>query len=531
MREATVAAGVAGETDEGERSPPAGRGWDALEPDLEEMRCLVDTAVARVLPHIASLGEQRAANVDGAEEVARALRESVPELGSDLGPLLELLFDRAIPKSFNTASPGYLAYIPGGGLFASALAAFIADAVNRYVGVFAAAPALAQLEANVVRWFGEIVGYPPEARDFLTSGGSLANFSGIATARRERLPDDFLRGTIYVSDQTHHSVLKAAMLAGFPPGNVRSVPSDEAFRAHAGAMAEAIARDRADGWQPFLIVGNAGTTNSGAVDPLPELADLAAAESLWLHVDASYGGFFAMTERGRNFLQGLERADSLVLDSHKTLFLPYGSGCLLVRDGEALRRAHSVSADYMPTIQDDPDLVDFCEISPELSRGFRGLRVWLPMKLYGLGSFRAALDEKLDLSDWIAARLTETDHVEIVAAPQVTVTAWRLVPPGIDGSDRASLGVLNGLNRDLMARINARGRVYLTATLLDGAFVIRVCVVSMRTHMDRMQMALDDIRAAIAQTLEDFERGESSDTVDNLESAASVQTPAIDSAP
>src|SRR5438034_534960 len=376
-----------------------------LELPPERMRALVDRAMDRIVRHVESLPRQPAADVEGAAELARSLAEPLPEDGAPFEELLALLFDTAVPKSFNTAGPGYLAYIPGGGLFHAAVADLIAGAVNRYVGVWLAAPALAQLEANVVRWFCQIVGYPDAARGILTTGGSLANFTAVVTARRERLPEDFLGGTLYVSDQAHHSLQKAAMLAGFPPANVRVVPSDDGFRIRVDALRRLIAEDRDTGMRPFFLNGNAGTTNTGAVDDLVALADLAREEGLWYHVDGAYGGFFALTDRGREALAGIERSDSVTLDPHKALFLPYGTGSLLVRDGPALRRAHSVRAEYLPPMQEADDLVDFCEISPELSRDFRGLRVWLPFKMHGAAAFRRALDEKLDLALWAAREL------------------------------------------------------------------------------------------------------------------------------
>ncbi len=486
---------LASESPMSEESPVTGAvtaaGSWPLEPDESEIRAMLEITIERIVAHLGSLPEQPAHGTQGAAEVARRYREPLPETPSRLDDLLRMLFEEAVPRSFNTAGPGYLAYIPGGGLFDSAVASLIADSVNRYVGVFAAAPVLSQLEANVVRWFGEMIGYPETARGFLTSGGSLANFSALVTARRERLPEDFLRGIVYVSDQTHHSVLKAALLAGLPVGNVRMLPSDAQFRLRPADLEAAIAEDRAASRIPFLVVGSAGTTNTGAIDPLDEIADVAQREGLWFHVDAAYGGFFVLIEEARAALAGLERADSVVLDPHKALFLPYGSGCLLVRDGAALMRAHSVRADYMPPMQQDDDLVDFCEISPELSRGFRGLKVWLPLRLRGVEVFREALREKWELARWATERLREIPDVEIVAEPQVSVVGWRLRPNGLDE------GQLNRLNRKLLDRINARNRVYLTPTMARQAFIIRICVLSFRTHLDRMQMALEDVRAAI----------------------------------
>ncbi len=465
----------------------------SLELSAAEMRDLLAAVTERVVAHVSSLPAQPAADVEGGAEVARALAEpDPPEQGVPAGELLDLLFDRAIPKGFNAASPGYLAYIPGGGVFSSAVADLIAGTANRYTGVWQAAPALVQLETNVLRWLCRIAGLPAGSGGILTTGGSLATFSAIVAARRDRLPDDFLKGVLYASDQTHHAVRKAATLAGFPSGNVREVPSDQSFRLRVDLLAERIAADRAAGLTPFLVSGNAGTTNSGAVDDLSWLADLAEKERLWLHVDAAYGGFFLLTERGRAAMAGIERADSIVLDPHKGLFLPYGTGALLVRDAEVLRRAHASGAAYLPRMQEDPDFVDFCEVSPELSRPYRGLSVWLPLKLHGLGAFRRNLDEKLDLALHAARELAKLPGVEIVAWPQLTVVAFRLVRPGLGREE------LDRLNREWIERVNARGRVHLSGTVLGGSFVLRVCVLSFRTHLDRVEEGLADIREALS---------------------------------
>ena len=223
--------------------PPAGD--RTLELTGDELRRLIDAAAARVVAHVDSLPRQPSADVEGGVALARSLVEPLPETGQPAEELLDFLFERVIPKSFNTAGPGYLAYIPGGGLPQSAVADLVSDATNRYVGVFAAAPGLAQLESNVVRWFCDLAGLPPEARGILTSGGSLATFSALVAARRRRLPENFLSGTIYVSDQTHHAVQKAAILAGFPEDRVREIPTDERFRIRLDALSSAIAADRA----------------------------------------------------------------------------------------------------------------------------------------------------------------------------------------------------------------------------------------------------------------------------------------------
>jgi len=464
----------------------------SLELSPGDFRRLIDGAARRAVDHVASLPEQPSADVEGGVELARSLVEPLPETGRPAEELLDLLFDRVIPKSFNTAGPGYVAYIPGGGLPHSAVADFIADATNRYVGVFAAAPGLAQIETNVVRWLADILGYPEGARGILTTGGSLATFSAVVAARRDRLPENFLSGMLYTSDQGHHAIEKAALLAGFPAANVRRIASDERFRIRLDALESAIGEDRAAGRTPFFVVGNAGTTNTGAVDDLAALAALCERDRLWFHVDGAYGGFFRLTVEGRRRMAGIERSDSAVLDPHKGLFLPYGTGALLVRDGEKLKRAHALTAEYLPSMQEAPDLVDFNLLSPELSRDFRGLRVWLPLKMHGIGPFRTNLEEKLDLTRLAARGLAEIPGMEILAEPQLSIVAFRRAAEGREGAD------LDELNRDLLARVNGRQRVYLTGTMLRGRFAIRICILSFRTHRDRIEMALEDIRAAAA---------------------------------
>ncbi len=461
-----------------------------LEPDASEMTRLVDQAMERIVAHIESLPSQPASNVEGALDRARTLIEPLPQQGVPYGQILDFLFDEAIPRSFNAAGPGYLAFIPGGGIFHAAVADLIADAVNRYVGVCAAAPLLVQLEANVVRWFCEIIGFGEGSGGVLTSGGSLANLTAIIAARHDVLGDDARQATLYCGDQTHHAFQKAAILAGFPATNIREISSDAHFRVRVDLLAESMRRDRADGLTPFMICGSAGTTATGAVDDLAALARLAREESVWFHVDGAYGAFFQLTERGRAAMKGIREADSVILDPHKTLFLPFGTGALVMRDVGVLRRTYSMHADYLPRFQEADGLIDFCELSPELSRDFRGLRVWLPLKLFGIEPFRQQLDEKLDLASWAAAELHRIEGIELIAEPQLSILAFRLVKPGAD---------LNALNRELIARINARQHVMLTSAVLGGTFVIRICVVSHRTHIDRMRVCLDDIRAAVSE--------------------------------
>jgi aromatic-L-amino-acid decarboxylase len=464
----------------------------SLEPSSEVLQHMIELATKHIITHLESAHEMPSISNENGAELSQRLKEPLPQKGADFAELMEDLFQDVVPCSFNTIGPGHMGYIPGGGIVHSAIADLIANAVNRYVGIWLGAPGLVQLETNVLRWFCDMMGYPSEALGILTTGGSMANFSATIAARKDRLPENFLKGTLYVSDQTHHSVQKAAALAGFPPANVRVIPSiDKTFSINLDALRETIATDREAGWQPFMLIGSAGTTNTGAVDDLQTLASIAETENLWFHVDGAYGAFFMLTAAGKVCMSGIERADSITLDPHKGLFLPYGTGALLVRDQETLRKSHSGDADYLPDMQKNQDFVDYCNLSPELTRDFRGLRVWLPIKLHGIEPFRDNLEEKLQLTHWVTEELRKLDHIEIIAEPQLSTVAFRLKLPQMDNDS------LNLLNNTLLDNILSKKRVILSGTMLGNIYVIRICVLAFRTHLDRVQQCLEDITSSI----------------------------------
>jgi aromatic-L-amino-acid decarboxylase len=454
-----------------------------LEPGPGELEAQTRAVVELVVEHLRSLDWQPSFDLDGVEELRASFREPVPETGRPLPDLLARLAP-AIAKSYNTAGPGYLAYIPGGGVYASALADFLATATNRYVGAAGAAPALAQIEETAVGWLCTLMGLPRGSRGILTSGGSLSNFSAIVTARHERLGEDFRDGVIYFSGETHYCVSKAARLAGFPRASLRALPTDARLRVSTEALAEAIREDRSRGRRPFLVVANVGTTNTGAVDPLPEIVRIARESGLWVHADAAYGGFFRLVPGGEALLRGIEECDSITLDPHKGLFLPYGLGALLVRDGSALVRAHRESASYVQDVAGEGSL-GFADLSPELSRDFRGLRLWLPLALHGLGAFREQLVEKLSLARRAYDELRSDAAFEVLDEPQLSVVAFRLRAPE-EEAER--------LGPELLRRVNARRRVFLSSTRIGGRYALRICVLSFRTHEDRVRDAIQALR-------------------------------------
>jgi len=463
-----------------------------LELTREAMMKMGESALKAAVDHIINLPEEPRSNLESGLRISMSLHEPPPEEGTDFESLLDLFMNKVIPVSINTPHPAYMGYIPGGGLYPSAIAELLAATTNRFVGAWFAAPAAARLEANVLEWFAQWMGYPESARGIFTSGGSLANFSGIVTARRHLLGDDISQGTIYTSNQTHHCVMKSAILAGIPEKNICLLEVDKNFHAIPELFEKSIKEDSKKGKKPFLLVANAGTTNTGALDPLPELASIAKRYGLWFHIDAAYGGFFNLCVEGKEKLTGIELSDSLVLDPHKGLFLPYGTGSLLAKDGELLRRAHMLSADYMQDHSTPEGELNATDYSPELTRSFRGLRVWLPLKLFGVKAFRENLAEKLLLTKWMYQRFLDDPGFECMAVPDLSVIAFRYRP---------KKGNVDDFNRQLLKKIVKSKKLFLSSTLLNGEFVIRVCILSFRTHQAEVEEAFEIIQTA-AQELE-----------------------------
>ena len=465
----------------------------ALDPTGPALRALLAEVTEYVAHVIERMPTAPASDTGGVAELLSdpAVRRPPPDRGRPLAELLEVV-DRVGTKGLNTASPGYLAFIPGSGVLAAALADLVSDVLNRYTGVAFAAPGLVALEADVLAWLARLFALPETTAGLVTTGASLATLSALITARWAKLGEDFLDGTIYVTDQTHRSVAKAARLCGFPDRAIHGVPVDADLRMEPAGLRAAIAADRAAGKRPCCVVASAGTINTGIVDPLPELADIAAAEGLWLHVDAAYGGFFQLTERGRQRLRGIERADSLVLDAHKGLFLPFGTGCLLVREGDLLREAHSgPHAEYLQDIV-ATELPSFADYGPELTRDTRGLRLWLPLHLHGVDTFRAALDEKLDLAEYAYRELSADPALEVFGPPELSTVAFRC---------RAG----DEVTMEVVARVNAEQRVFMSSTRVDDRYTGRICVLNHRTTRERIEYTVEAIRRHTATTLSPLE--------------------------
>ncbi len=407
-------------------------------------------------------------------------------------------YDRHVNQpGLNPASGGHLAYIPGGGLYASALGDFIAAVTNRYAGVFFGGPGAVRMENMCVRWCADLIGYPEGAAGALHSGGSIANLSCIVTARDAQgiKSVDVPRAVIYLTEQVHHCVTKALRIAGLGESHVQFVPVDDQFRMDPDALATLIRADKAAGRKPFLVVASAGTTDTGAVDPIDEMGRICEEEDLWFHVDAAYGGFFILCEEGRKVIHGMERANSVVMDPHKSLFLPYGIGVAVVRDGQALAQSHQYTANYLQDALQLTDEASPADLSPELTKHFRGLRMWLPLQLHGVGVFRVAVEEKLWLARYFWEKLPELPHIDRGPFPDLSVVLYRFTPPGIDAND---------FNNQLINRCQHDGRVFLSSTRINGDTYLRMVSLAFRTHRDTIELCLQMLRENVEALVEEF---------------------------
>lgn len=403
---------------------------------------------------------------------------------ADLDELLKTLGAASLTGT-NHIHPGFLAYVPIPGAPISAMADYLAAILNPYVGVQWDSPAMLQLEWNALRWMAHMVGYPEQARGVFTSGGSLANFTAVVTARHARLGSSHAQGRIFITDQAHHSLERAARICGLKPECVVTIRTDRNLRLDVEALEDAVRRDPAGAGPPFLVIATGGTTNTGAVDPIREIVEVAHRHGAWVHVDAAYGGAFMLTDYGRRVLQGIDEADSITLDPHKGFFLSVGMGCLLVRDGATLRAAHTAEAAYLPETDEARSLPNLSDYSLELSRPFRGLRLWMALKLYGWEPFAEALSLNRSLALRLHRRLSEDPRFDVPWVPDLSTVAFRLR----DHTDGDTLALMNA--------INDRGRVFLSPTTIAGRTFIRACFLSHRSS----EATLDELLIGVEESL------------------------------
>ena len=470
----------------------------ALDPDEAERDRLMRAAHAYAQRLLTELPTRPAYNHD--KSSAAGIRR--PEAGHGphpIGRLIERFDESVVRPGLLPSHAGHLAYIPGGGIYASSLADYLAAVTNEYAGVRFAGPGAVEMEDLILDWMAKLVGFPETADGNLASGGSIASLIAVVAAREAAglRARDFHRAVVYASPHIHQCLHKALRVAGLGESVRRDVVVDEGRRLCPASLSEAIAADRARDLQPWLVLASAGTADTGAIDPLAEIAEVARREGLWCHVDAAYGGFFAMLPEFRPALAGMECADSIVLDPHKGMFLPYGTGAVLVRNRDALQDAHAYYAAYMQdTVEAEAGGRSPAAVSPELTKHFRGLRVWLPLLLHGEEPFRACLREKVELAKYFHREVASLGF-EVGPEPELTVVTYRWVP---------RTGNANAFNRALVEETHRDGRVFLSSTTVGGKFVLRMAALAFRTHLDTIDLALEVLREGVARLEAEPER-------------------------
>jgi glutamate/tyrosine decarboxylase-like PLP-dependent enzyme len=408
----------------------------------------------------------------------------------DIDSALKIFRHNVNRPGINPASGGFLAYIPGGGIFASAPGDYLTDVTNRFAGVFFSSPGAVRMENMLLDWMADMVGYPETTAGNLTSGGSIANLTGVVTAREayQLKARDYESAVVYVTQQVHHCVDKALRIAGLRECVKRYVPLDDHYRMRPDALEKMIKLDKREGLIPWLVVASAGTTDTGVVDPLVSIGDIADAQNLWYHIDGAYGAFFALCNEGQKILNGMDRSHSIVMDPHKGLFLPYGTGAVLVKEGQKLFDAHYFTASYMQDAMASRDELSPADLSPELTKHFRGPRLWLPLKIHGLAPFRAAVEEKMLLARYFHQELQKIEGFEVGQYPDLSVVTFRYLPKE---------GDVNDFNRRLIEEITRDGRILLSSTMLEDRFILRLAVLCFRSHLDTIDKTIEILKEKV----------------------------------
>ena len=410
-------------------------------------------------------------------EMRERLHGPPPEQPEPFDEILERLERDVLPFASRDGHPRFFGFVPFAGTWPGALGDLIASGSNLYAGSWMESAGPSQVELEVLGWFKDWIGYPPDAAGSLVSGGSAGNITALACAREALagpMRDDLV---LYVSDQAHSSIARAARMLGFRPEQVRVLPSDERFRLAPETLGAAITADLARGLTPFCAVAQGGATNTGSVDPLEGLAEVCREHSAWLHVDAAYGGFAALADP--DLLPGLAHADSVTLDPHKWLYQPFECGCVLVRNGQALRNAFEILPDYLRDAEADAEEVNFCDLGLQLTRSARALKIWVSLRYFGLEAFREAIRRSLEVAAAAARRVEESQTLELMAPPSLGVVCFRRR----ELDEAANAGLVSALERS--------GTGLISTTRLRGRFALRMCVLN---H----QSAPEDVEAVLA---------------------------------
>ncbi|GIT50511.1 MAG: aminotransferase class V-fold PLP-dependent enzyme [Gemmatimonadetes bacterium] len=467
-------------------------GRSELEMSPEQMMASAQRAAELVIERIQNLPEEPAWRGGSRSELEAIMREEPPEEGRPSHEVIERAAHEILPIAGRVDHPRFFAFVPSSPAWPGVLADFMAAGHNIFQGTWLGASGPSMLEVVVMDWFRSWIGYPETAGGLFTSGGSAASLDGFVAAREAAGAP--MQPSVYMSDQSHTALIRAATIVGVRPESVRMVPTDEHFRLDMNELHSMIVEDQKSGLTPIAICGNAGATNTGAIDPLDEIADYCESEEIWFHVDAAYGGFAILTDRGAGLLKGLERADSIAMDAHKWLFQPFECGCLMVKDIQKLEKAFSVQPEYLQDTQWGRDHPNFGDRGLQLSRSFRALKVWMSVQTFGMAAFRRSIAQGIDLAERAEAYIRESDVLHIANPASLGVVCFRVNSRAAELNNEE----LEEINKAVQARVIEEGVAMMSSTRLRGLYSLRLCILNHTTTWE-------DVRFTLA-AIEDFGR-------------------------
>jgi len=459
---------------------------DGLRMTPDVMRELAHQVVDILIERRERLPDDRAWDGEFKQDLTARLEEDPPETGRPPRETIERAVRDILSPAMRLDHPRAFGFVPSEPTWPGVLADLLATGFNINAASWLTASGPSQLEAVVIDWFRRWLGYPETAGGVLTSGGSAAALNAFVTAREAA--DNPPLATVYMSDQSHSAQVRAARIIGIHPERVRVLPTGDDLRLDLATLASAVDADRAAGCTPIAVCADAGSTSTGAVDPLDAVADYCAEHGIWLHVDAAHGGFAAITEPGARLLRGIERADSIGLDPHKWLFQPYETGCLLVRDTRTLERAFAIHHDVLQDSVWGANHPNQADRGLQLSRRDRALKIWMSLQIFGMAAFRAAVAQGIERAERAARYIAASPHLELTTPASLGIVTFRYHPDGAHGE-----AALERINKDVLARVFWDDRAFLSSTTIRATFVLRMCVINHTTTWDDVREPLETI--------------------------------------
>ena len=468
-----------------------------LEPSADEIRDWANSVTQFIIEYLGGLRDRPAYRQTSSREIRNGLDSKLPVKGTDFDSLLEVFRNSIVPFSRQNAHPRMFGYVQSPGTPIGAFADLLASTLNANLTIWRSAPAPVELERVTIDWIRQILGFPAEALGLFVSGGSMANLAALAAARQAKAAS-LGRLRMYASTATHFSIAKAAALLGIGRENVRQIAVDDRFKMRVDGLVAAISADLEAGYIPFCVVGNAGTVDTGAIDPLGDIRDVANRFQLWMHVDGSYGAFAILADSARKLFAGMEQADSIALDPHKWLYLPVDVGCVIYRDPEFAHAAFAHEAEYTRMFGEQADEAFVCwDYGPELSRRFRALKVWMLLKGVGLDALGKAIESNIACARHLQTMVQASNDFEMAAPVELSIFCFRHVPAHLRNE---SPKAIDAFNERLLVGLQREGSSYLSNTTIDNRFALRGCVLNYRTTLRDMEILLDDLRR-VAKTL------------------------------